>query len=259
MGLRGPGAVAMRRRKAPAEQGEPTPVALHPWQQPGLSRAERVIRFCESLPVTSGKLAGTTWRARPWQKKWLRAVYRTDRKGRRLVRTAVKSLARKNGKTDLAARLCLCHLAGPEAEPRGECYSAANDRAQAARIFAEMVAIIEAVDWLRERVSVRRHSKELEDIGDGGTGSFYAALSADVATKHGLSPSMWVYDELGQAPDRKLFDVLDSAMGARAEPLGLVISTQAARDDAPVWGAPGAGSAGLVLGGALADSISIEA
>ena len=143
-------------------------------------------------------------------------------------------MGRKNGKTDLAARLALCHLAGPEAEPRGEVYSAANDRAQAARIFAEMVAIIERVDWLKNRVSIRRHSKELEDIGEGGTGSFYAALSADVATKHGLSPSMWVYDELGQAPDRQLFDVLDTAMGARDQPLGLVISTQAPRDDAPL-------------------------
>jgi phage terminase large subunit-like protein len=74
----------------------------------------------------------------------------------------------------------------------------------------------------------------LEDIGDGGTGSVYAALSSDTATKHGLSPSFWVYDELGQSPDRKLFDVLDTAMGARDEPLGLVISTQAATDTAPM-------------------------
>lgn len=237
MGLRGPGAVALSRRREVSAADSSSPCdedESKPWLEPGLSRADCVIKFCESLPVTSGKLAGTTWRARPWQKKWLRAVYRTSRQGNRLVRTAVLSLGRKNGKTDCAARLCLAHLCGPEAQPRGEVYSAANDRAQAARIFAEMVAIINAVGWLRARVSIRRHSKELEDIGEGGTCSYYAALSADVATKHGLSPSMFVYDELGQAPDRKLFDVLDSAMGARREPLGLVISTQAARDEAPM-------------------------
>src|SRR5690348_15486282 len=126
MGLRGPGAAAIARPKGnPAEPREPAPP--QPWEAPGLSRAERVVIFCESLPVTAGKLAGQPWRARPFQKRWLKRVYRTDRKGRRVVRTAVKSMARKNGKTDLAARLCLCHLAGPEAEPRGECYSAAND------------------------------------------------------------------------------------------------------------------------------------
>jgi phage terminase large subunit-like protein len=230
MGLRGPGAVAVKRSAG----ADPEPIGPHPWEAEGLSRAERVILFCESLPVTSGKLAGSQFRFRPWQRRWIRRIYRTDRKGRRIVRTAVKSMGRKNGKTDLAARLCLCHLAGPEAEPRGECYSAANDRFQAGKIFAEMCAIIQAVPWLAARISIRRHSKELEDIGPGGTGSVYAALSADVATKHGLSPSFWVYDELGQATNRHLYDVLDTAMGARDEPLGLVISTQAADDKAPL-------------------------
>lgn len=231
MGLRGPGAKAIRRR---AEAAEAAPTAPHPWEAPGLSRAEKVRAFVESLPVTSGTLAGTTFRLRPWQWKEIKAIYRTDARGRRAVRTAVMSMARKNGKTDIAARLALCHLAGPEAEERGEVYSAANDRFQAGRIFAEIVAIIERTTWLSERISIRRHSKELEDIGEGGTGSTYAALSADVATKHGLSPSCVIYDELGQATSRELFDVLDSAMGARAEPLMMVISTQAARDDAPM-------------------------
>ena len=68
--------------------------------------------------------------------------------------------------------LGLCHLAGPEAESRGEVYSAANDRAQAARIFQEMAAIIERVPWLEERVSIKRFTKECEDVG--GTESIYA-------------------------------------------------------------------------------------
>ena len=231
MGLRGPGAKPMKRGAEPVAEASAEP---HPWDLPGLSRAERVIAFMESLPVTSGALAGSTFRVRPWQRRFLKAVYATDRRGRRQVRTAVLSMARKNGKTDVAARLALCHIAGPEAEERGEVYSAANDRFQAGRIFSEICAIIERVPWLAERISIRRHSKELEDIGPGGTGTVFAALSSDVATKHGLSPSMWIYDELGQAPSRDLYDTLDTAMGARDEPLSVVISTQAARDDAPM-------------------------
>src|SRR5687767_7813281 len=98
MGLRGPGARAIKR----AAEAPELPAGPQPWDLEGLTRAERVIAFCESLPVTSGKLAGSPWRARPFQKRWLRRIYRTDRKGRRVVRTAVKSMARKNGKTDLA-------------------------------------------------------------------------------------------------------------------------------------------------------------
>jgi phage terminase large subunit-like protein len=233
MGLRGPGAKALRRKQADqpaAEEGQ-----KHPWEEPGLTRAERVRRFVESLPVTSGALAGTRFKLRPFQRRIIGRIYKAGRGRRRAVRTAVLSLARKNGKTDLAARLALCHIAGPEAEPRGEVYSAANDRFQAGRTFSEICAIIARTPWLAARVSIRRHSKELEDLEvAGGTGTTYAALSADTATKHGLSPSFVVYDEYGQAEKRDLYDVLDTAMGARAEPLMLVISTQAARDDAPM-------------------------
>jgi phage terminase large subunit-like protein len=99
------------------------------------------------------------------------AVFATDKRGKRIVRTAVLSLGRCNGKTTLAAMLGLCHLAGPEAESRGEVYSAANDRFQAARIFNEMAAIIERMPWLDDRVTVKRFTKELEDVGRKFVGS----------------------------------------------------------------------------------------
>lgn len=228
MGLRGPGAKPMKKKAVEAVQ---EPVGPLPWEVEGLSRVERVVAFLEFLPVTTGALAGTTMKVRPWQRDFLEAVYGVDGDGSRPVRTAVLSMARKNGKTGLAAGLALCHLSGPEAEPRGQVYSAANDRAQAAILYNEMAAIIAQVPFLDERVSLRRHAKEMEDFENG---SVYAALSADVPGKHGLSPSFVVYDELGQAPKRDLLDALDTAMGARAEPLMLVISTQAADDLAPM-------------------------
>lgn len=231
MGLRGPGAVALKPRptvKPPKATGKP------PWQKKGLTRVERVVAFIESLPVTSGPLAGTKMRVRPWQRKFLEAVYAVDAKDRRPVRTAVLSLGRKNGKSGLAAALALCHLAGPEAEPRGEVYSAANDRFQASRLYHEMAAVIAKVPGLAERISLRRHSKEMEVMHGVGEGSLFAALSADVGTKDGLSPSCVIYDELGTAPSRALLDVLDTAQGGRDEPLMLIISTQAADDLAPM-------------------------
>jgi phage terminase large subunit-like protein len=190
------------------------------------------MAFIESLPVSSGPLAGTLFKLRPWQRRFIRAVYATDKSGKRIVRTAVLSMGRCNGKTTLAAMLGLCHLAGPEAERRGEVYSAANDRFQAARIFNDMAAIIERVPWLDDRVTVKRFTKELDDVG--GTESIYAALSRESGTKMGMAPSAVIYDELGQTEGRDLLDALDTAMGKRAEPLMIVISTQAARDEAPL-------------------------
>jgi phage terminase large subunit-like protein len=140
-------------------------------------------------------------------------------------------VARKNGKTQLAAALCLCHLSGPESEPRGECYSVACTRFQASRVFAEMVAIITRVPWLNERINIVQFRKELDDTINGST---FAVLAADVAPVHGLSPSFVCYDELAQVPNRALYDALGTALGGRAQPLMMVISTQAARDEAPM-------------------------
>ncbi len=216
MGLRGPGAkpVKRARRKKPVKAERSIKK---------LSRVERVIQFLESLPVTSGLLAGQKFKVRPWQRKILQGIYKTDKRNRRIVRQALLTMPRKNGKTGLTAALALVHLCGPEAEPRGQVYSAGADRHQAALIYEEMKAIIAAVPQLSKRVIVRDFNKHLEDVE---TGSIYYALSADSKTKHGFAASFVVYDELAQAPDRKLYDVLTSSTGGRSEPLSIVISTQ---------------------------------
>lgn len=206
--------------------------ATMPWEVPGLSRVERVVAFLEDLPITQGSLAGTKLQIRDWQRDFLEAIYSEDDTGRRPVRTAVMSMARKNGKTQLVAGLGLCHLLGPEAVGRGEVYAAANDKAQAGKTFAEMVAILDEHPELDTRVNVIKFSKRIEVLSGHGKGSIFQALSADASTKQGLSPSFTIYDELGTAPKRDLYEALDTAMGARDNPLLCVISTQAASDHA---------------------------
>lgn len=227
MGLRGPG--AKPKGKGADVLSKPLRKRL-PWDRKGLTRVERVIAFLEDLPITQGRLAGTKMKVRPWQREFLEAVYAVDEGGNRPVRTAVLSMARKNGKTGLVAGLALCHLAGPEAEPRGEVYAAANDRFQAGKVFNEIVAILSQHPELDERCNIIRFRKEIEVLEGAGKGSIFAALSSDAATKLGLSPSFTVVDELGYAPKRDLYDALDSAMGARENPLLIAISTQAPDD-----------------------------
>jgi phage terminase large subunit-like protein len=140
-----------------------------------------------------------------------------------MVRRAVFSLGRKNGKTLLAAALVLVHLVGPEAERNGEIYSAANDREQAAQVFKMARQMVEAEPELARLLRVVASTKTIVCLGNG---SFYRALSAESGTKHGLNPTFVIFDELAQARTRDLYDVLDTSMGARAEPLFLAISTQ---------------------------------
>ena len=98
---------------------ETTEFAPFPWEQPGLSRAERVISFLEFLPITKGIFRGKRMELLPHQREFVERVYSGN------VRLAVSTVARGNGKTGLIAGLVCCHLFGPEAEPRGEIYSAA--------------------------------------------------------------------------------------------------------------------------------------
>src|SRR5215831_1458237 len=215
-----------RRAKLKALEG-----VIWPWEEPDLTRSERVIRFVESLTVSSGKFARTKLKLRPFQRRFIEDIYRTVEDGRRPVRTAVLSVGRRNGKTQLAAALALAHLCGPEQEMRGEVYSAANDRQQAGRIFAEMVALVQRHELLNARCNIAHHMKMITDLE---TGSVYQALSREAKTKLGLSPSMCVVDELGSAEGRELFDALNTAQGSRENPLMLIISTQAAEDIAPM-------------------------
>lgn len=187
-------------------------------------RVLRIIRFIETLTVPSGKGKGKPFHLRPWQKEFIRDVYGPiTKEGHRLVRRAILSLARKNGKTALTATLCLVHLVGPEAEPNGEIYSAANDRDQAAIVFKYAAQIVRAEPELLALVTIVDSTKTMVASSNG---SVYRAVSAEAGTKFGLNPTVCVYDELAQAKDTALYDALDSAFGAREEPLFIVISTQ---------------------------------
>ena len=105
-----------------------------------------------------------------------------------MVRRAVLSMARKNGKTALIAAIALAHLVGPEWHKHGEIYSAANDRDQAAIIFKFAKQIVELEPELLEQIDIVTSTKTM--VGRR-TASVYKAISAEAGTKHGYSPSCW--------------------------------------------------------------------
>jgi phage terminase large subunit-like protein len=189
-------------------------------------RAERVIQFFRHyLKVPSGVGAGTPFLPRPFQEAFIRDVYEPHDRitGNRVVRRAILSIARKNGKTGLIAGLVLTHLVGPEQVRNGEIYSAANDREQAAQVFKTAKQMVEASPVLSRKLRVVPSTKTIVNYSNG---SFFRALSAEAGTKHGFNPTVVIFDELAQSKNRDLYDVLDTSFGGRAEPLFIVISTQ---------------------------------
>jgi phage terminase large subunit-like protein len=228
MGLRGPGATRLKvARETISDQKK-----VFPWKRRGLSRAQRVIKFLEFLPITKGPLAGTKMKLLPEQRAFVEEIYgNLDEDGLRKRRIGIKSEPKGNGKTGLCAGLVLAHLLGPESEPRGECYSAAVDGQQSGIIYAECEAIIFAVPEFAARTNPQRFNKRIEVLSGDGAGSIYVAMSADARKGHAISPSLFVFDELAQVPDRELLDNLINGLGKRKEALGIIISTQAPNDD----------------------------
>lgn len=221
MGLRGPGA---NRRPVSYVKARKTSGTL--------SRQEAVISFIEQFKITKGALTGKNFDTRPFQRDVIRAWYRTDENGNRVVRTGLYTVGRKNGKTGLIAGLAAAHLVGPETVPRGEIVSGATDRDQSGIIFDELVALLDQKGKYREIVNIKRHEKVIENLQNG---SKFRALSSDAKKAHGLNPSVVILDELaqwGQGVGRGLYDALTTSQGAWDEPLLLIIGTQAADDHA---------------------------
>jgi phage terminase large subunit-like protein len=196
-----------------------------------LNRAERMIAFMETLRVPEGMDAGAPLVLRPFQKNIIRGVYGpVDSRGLRIVRTAVYSVAKKNGKTPMISGLAIGHLCGPEAKINEQIYAAAYERDQAGITFRYMRQMIEMDEELSDVLTIRESTKE---IYCRQTGGLFKALSSEKRSKHGLGPAVLIFDELAQfGRDREFFDTLQHGRGAHEEPLMWIISTQSPDDKA---------------------------
>ncbi len=189
-----------------------------------LTRGERNIRWVEEhCRIPEGKFVGRPLKLTPDQRSWIHEIYDSP------TRTFILSMGRKNAKTAFSACLVLLHLVGPEATPNSQLYSAAQSRDQAAVLFELAAKMVRMSGTMSEYVVIRDTAKELL-CGDLGT--FFKALSADAATKFGLSPALVIHDELGQVkgPRSQLFEALETASAAQESPLTVIISTQAPTD-----------------------------
>ena len=189
-----------------------------------LTRGERNIKWIEDFCcIPEGKMVGKKVKLTTKQKHWLIRIYDSP------TRTFILSMARKNAKTALSAFIVLLHLCGPEARANSQIYSAAQSRDQAAILFELAAKVVRMSADLSTYVNIRDTAKELLC---GELGTLYKALSADAATKFGLSPALMIHDELGQVvgPRSQLYEALETASAAQEQPLSIIISTQAPTD-----------------------------
>lgn len=139
----------------------------------------------------------------------------------RRFRRFYEEVARKNAKSTWAAAVLLLLLAA-DGEPGAQVYSAATTGEQAREVFdvARNMAEREPVFKKRFDVDVGKH-----DITIAATASGAKPLNAEGSTLDGLNIHGAIVDELHAHKTRALYDVLDSATGARSQPLIIMITT----------------------------------
>jgi phage terminase large subunit-like protein len=190
------------------------------WDQ---KAADRAIRFFGFLKHSKGKSAGQPFVLSLWQKFVVGCVFGWKRAdGTRRFRDAWLEVPRKMGKTTLAAGIALLLLVADN-EMGCEVYSTATKRDQSKLSHGEAKRMVKASPALKKRIEIYRDNLSVES-----TNSKYEPIGADADTADGLNPHGLICDEVHAWKGREFWDVLDTAMGARAQPLKFCITTAAA-------------------------------
>lgn len=185
------------------------------------SKAERVISFFKILKHFTGKHAGKPFILEPWQQFIIAAIYGFYWKGtkERVVTSVYIEMARKQGKTALAAGLSLYHEIA-DGEAAAEVYLAANSRDQAKIAYTMCKNFAYTIDKKSQLLKIYR-----DNITFDKTLSVLKVLAADASKLDGPNPSMFLLDEYHAARDTKLKDVLQSGQGMRENPMQIIITT----------------------------------
>jgi len=193
--------------------------------------AQRAIDFFKFLNHSKGKWAGESFQLEPWQQFIVYSLFGWKRTadGMRRYRTAHVEVARKNGKTTLWAGVGL-YLFFADGEPGAEVYCAATKKDQAKILFSEAERMRSASPGLKKRIASFRNNMNIV-----GTASKFEPLGADEDTLDGLNPHGALVDELHAHKTRGLWDVLETALGARRQPLMAAITTAGSDRESICW------------------------
>lgn len=194
--------------------------------------AKSIVSWFRFIPITDGFKAGSPTILLPWQIwvvvsliawKWNKDTFDEDGnpltvKGQRRYNQAFILLARKGGKTTIAAGIELYLMYKSGYQPRA--YSLATKRDQAKILWKAAKVMIKLSPRLKTIFEVRAN----EILMPSKDGEF-KALASDSNSLDGLNPVTASLDECHAIKDRNLYGVIISAFGAQTEYLMLTITT----------------------------------
>lgn len=201
----------------------------------------KVINFFEKkLCHVEDKWKGKPIILEPWQKFVLMQVFgwmKLD--GTRRIRTCYLQIARKNGKTLLAAGLAVFHMFADRVETP-QVLIGSNNEDQAKICSTAAGKLIENSKSLKHLIKKRsldiyKYKGKVKAINYIDKDAYLEAMSGDPETKDGFNPSLGIIDEYHEAETDALLNVIESGQGARTEPLTMVITTAGFNKQGPCF------------------------
>ena len=183
------------------------------------------IRFVSKFKLTEDPFTGKPFNLLPYQ-QWIFAnIFGFFYKGtdNRVIRNALLLMARKQGKTQLAAGLLLAALVmDKQISVTG--YTIANSSEQAGLAFKAISDLCSSVDP-KQKVFQRGKARVIKNIEIPATKSRIRVLSSDTSKLDGLNPQIFIQDEGHAAKTDDIWGVMTTGQDARHNPLAISIST----------------------------------
>ncbi|HWB15963.1 MAG TPA: terminase TerL endonuclease subunit [Vicinamibacterales bacterium] len=186
----------------------------------GEHSATRFLSFARRVKHYKGEWAGRYFEPSDNQVFRLGSIFgwRHAESGLRRFTTAYNEIPRKGGKTFEAAIVAL-YGTFFEGEAGAEGYCIATKREQARRVFDDAKRMVVS-SGLKSRIKVNAANLCRDDLA-----CKLEPLGADADSTDGLNPHVIITDEFHAHKTRALIDVMESATGARRNPLHFQITT----------------------------------
>lgn len=194
------------------------------------ARAVRAIKFIKKLKHTGGENANKPFDLQPWQ-AWIIAMtfgWVNKRTGFRRFKKVYLKVARKNGKTELAAAIALYGLladkVGDRVEWNAEVYAIATKEKQARIVFNKSKSMLNKLrtDHMKIRALTGVHMYNLYVLQ---TESFMRPLVASADKLDGLGAHFLIVDEYHAFMTDDLIKVMETGMVHRKQGLVFITTT----------------------------------
>lgn len=184
-------------------------------------KATKILEFFpDFIRHVKGKLAGEPYHLSDWEGFILINLFGwVNSDGNRRFRTAYIEVARKNSKSTFCSGVAL-FLTAFDGEGGAEVYSCATTREQARIVFGDAQTMIRKSPPLKRVFGV--HKLNIHYLKNA---SKFEPLSSDAQTLDGLNIHGAILDEVHAHKTRAVWDVVETATGARQQPLLLAITT----------------------------------